>query len=470
MDIIQHIEVPSGGTTAIEFNPISGDYDDLYITLSLRSTLASNRDDIVITVNGDTGASYYHQRLIGYDGTNKTSGNGGPLTPTSTWMFVPANGAGSGVFGTISVYIKDYAFNDKYKTLAFQAAATNTNTSSWVTGLASLWWTNPNAITSLKFESRFSTGFVEYSSATLYGIRKYDTATTAPKATGGIISFDSANNNWVHTFTASGTFTPTEDITCEYLVVAGGGGGGGGDNGYPGGGGGAGGYRSSVSGESSGGGASAETPLSLTASTGYTVTVGAGGAKGVGTSGGASTNGSNGVNSTLHTITATGGGGGAAGDQSNILVSGNSGGSGGGGGTGPSAGSSGGSGTANEGYDGGSGEGAGYDYGGGGGGASAVGVSATAVIAGDGGDGVQSSITGVAIYRAGGGGGGTFNEALATGGAGGGGVGSSVVPAINAGAGLPGSGGGGGGGGDAAGTGRDSAPGGSGIVIVRYAA
>jgi hypothetical protein len=118
---------------------------------------------------------------------------------------------------------------------------------------------------------------IEYSSATLYGIRKYDTA-GSPKATGGIISFDSANNKWVHAFTASGTFTPTEDITCEYLVVAGGGGG----SQTRAGGGGAGGYRSSVSGESSGGGGSAESALSLTALTGYTVTVGAGGAGGTG--------------------------------------------------------------------------------------------------------------------------------------------------------------------------------------------
>ena len=98
-----------------------------------------------------------------------------------------------------------------------------------------------------------------------------------PKATGGTITFD--GTNWIHTFTSSGTFTPTATMNVEYLVVAGGGGGGGTTGGYSiaASGGGAGGYRTASG-------------FSVTSGTGYTVTVGAGG------TGGTSNDGANGNN------------------------------------------------------------------------------------------------------------------------------------------------------------------------------
>lgn len=449
------IELTSGGAWA--------DYTDLLLILSARSDRAAVGDFLGVVINGDSTSSNYEQRTLEGNGTSAQS-----ETRTNKYelAFVGGDSTTSNTFSSSRIYFANIN-SDSHKAISSDSAIENNGSVGSQLRVAGL-YKSSSAITSIELIPSVG-NFKQYTSATLYGIKKYNTP-SAPKATGGIISFDSLNNNWVHTFTASGTFTPTENLTAEYLVIAGGGGGGGGDNGYSAGGGGAGGYRSSVMGESSGGGASAESTLNLTASTGYTVTIGAGGAKGVGTSGGASTSGSNGGNSSFSTIIATGGGGGGAADQQNSPSAGLSGGSGGGGGTGPTSGASGGSGTANEGYDGGSAQVSGYIYAGGGGGAAAAGTDGTSTIAGDGGDGVQSSITGVAIYRAGGGGASTFNGTLAAGGSGGGGVGASVSPAINATPGLPGTGGGGGGGGDQTNTGRDSAAGGSGVVIVRYAA
>ena len=103
-------------------------------------------------------------------------------------------------------------------------------------------------------------------------------------ATGGTITTSGAYT--IHTFTSSGTLTPNQSGTVNYLVVAGGGGGGE----SLGGGGGAGGYQNST--------------LAVTA-TGLTVTVGAGGA---GAISGATAKGTNGNNSVFSTVTATGGG------------------------------------------------------------------------------------------------------------------------------------------------------------------
>ena len=71
----------------------------------------------------------------------------------------------------------------------------------------------------------------------------------------------------------------TFQFSVSWLVIAGGGAGGGSTPTYgAGGGGGAGGYRAAYASEASGGGASAESAISVTAGTSYTVTVGAGGA------------------------------------------------------------------------------------------------------------------------------------------------------------------------------------------------
>jgi hypothetical protein len=53
----------------------------------------------------------------------------------------------------------------------------------------------------------------------LYGIKAQVTPGTA-KATGGTITYDQSGNV-IHTFTSSGTFTPSEALSCDYLVVAG---------------------------------------------------------------------------------------------------------------------------------------------------------------------------------------------------------------------------------------------------------
>lgn len=252
--------------------------------------------------------------------------------------------------------------------------------------------------------------------------------------------------------------------TVESLVIAGGGGGGSNYTVYDagGGGGGAGGYRSSVVGESSGGGGPAESVITLTPRTVYTVTVGAGGAGAVTNVGG---KGANGSNSVFASITSVGGGGGGTSANSSLpdQAAGASGGSGGGATTWQSTNRSGGSGTTNQGYSGGDTNFTGTDYAGsGGGGAGAVGAANINDAGGFGGAGVSSSINGTATTRAGGGGGGYRSGSGSNGGSGGGGAGGAGG---NGTAGTVNTGGGGGG---SAGTPSNGAAGGSGLVIIRY--
>ena len=273
------------------------------------------------------------------------------------------------------------------------------------------------------------------------------------KATGGTF-MNLTDGFWVHRFMKVGTaqFTPTEDITVEYLVVGGGGGGATGGIAYGTGGGGAGGLITSVGGCYSGGGtpgtgSAPGQPVKLKAGTTYSVTVGDGGAAGA--------NGQDSVfgNSGAEFARAKGGGGGGG-----SHAAGQPGGSGGGGG---SDGGAAGAGTTNQGFAGGAG-GPG-DVGSGGGGAGGVGLPLASGV--HGGPGLANTITGNRVIYAGGGGGGNGgNGGQGSGGAGGGG-GAGAGSNGTGGAGVNGRGSGGGGGTSGAG-----GKGGSGIVIIRYKA
>jgi len=247
----------------------------------------------------------------------------------------------------------------------------------------------------------------------------------------------------VNSFTTAGSYSwiaPSSVISIEYLVVGGGGSGG---VGY-GGGGGAGGFLTGTM------------PVSVGSL--YNITVGAGGVATASNSSGAY--GNNGGNSSFSTITAVGGGGGGY-----TMKSGLAGGSGGGGGGDNGATTVGGDSdylSPKQGYDGGNGSSgnSGYERGGGGGGAGGIGGAGAHSSGGVGGVGIQSSITGTAVYYAGGGGGGSSSGGGGAGGAGGGGAAGGSSP----GNGVNGTGGGGGGR-DYYGTGST---GGSGIVVLRY--
>ena len=442
MEIIEHQELASA-QSSIVFTDIPQTFTDLVLVMSARTNRSDpNIVDVVVGKYNASTTGYSYRELFAGNSPNTNSGSNFFAGYTSI------SSATANTFGSSSLYIPNYT-----SSLAKSSSMDGVSESNGINvfrAIAANLWTGTEAIETLTLTPLVGTLFESGSSATLYGI-KSTAGTGAPKATGGIISFDAVNNKWVHAFTASGTFTPTENLTTEYLVIAGGGGGGN----DIGGGGGAGGYRSSVQGESSGRNSAAESPINLTQNTGYTVTVGAGGA-----SGAADLNGTNGSNSVFGSITSLGGGGGAH-AYLRSAGPGASGGSGGGGAIWTGTSASGGAGTSGQGFDGGSisvGSGNGH-LGAGGGGAGGAGLPVTSQgVASNGGVGISSSITGTDIFRGGGGGGAAASYGQTTGIGGLGGGGNGAYNSAGGSAGFVNTGGGGGG----------FYAGGSGIVIVRY--
>lgn len=403
----------NGSTAVFDFTSIPNTFTDIMLVISARQATGTNAIGR-LTFNGVT--TNLSSRVLAGGGSSAVSVTGTQIEPVLSYATDTAN-----TFGNISIYIPNYASTTTAKSVSVDSVSENNATAAYQRITAGL-WNSTAAINQISFTSPdgfWSTG----STASLYGVTKW--VQPAAKATGGTMVY--SGGYWYHTFTASGTFTPTAAMSADVLVVAGGGGGGRG----VGGGGGAGGLLGFAN-------------QSLTA-TGYSIVVGSGGA------GNATTYGGNGANSTFGALTAAvGGGGGGTNNLGSAEEYGRAGGSGGG----SYSGRAGGAGTAGQGNAGGSPSNVGY--GGGGGGAGAAGTGGGG---GGGGVGVNTysswataTGTGDQGYFAGGGAGGYGG----VGGLGGGGGNSDGMPNT-----------GGGGYGGKTGNGYN---GGSGIVIVRYAA
>jgi len=425
---IQTIEL-SAASPAVLFTSIPQTYDDLYLVYSIRTS--GNDDYWGLALNGST-SNFSLRSLFGTgSGVTSDTRSDGLVGNTANPNNYTAN-----TFSNGALYIPNYKSNVA-KSISNDAVTENNATEAKQRITAMLW--NPpvqSAITQIGLNAPSGMNFAQYSSASLYGIKR-DFSGQVDVASGGTIS--TSGGYTYHTFTSSGTFVANRSLQADVLVVAGGGGGGRGETqtgtNAGGGGGGAGGYLA--------------TSLSISPQS-YSVVVGSGGAGGA-----ASTSGSSGSNSSAISLAAIGGGGGGE----NSVAGGSGGSGGGGGGVGGGAGGAGTAGQGNAGGNGGSG-GSASAAGGGGAGAAAANVTAGPTA---GGAGLQW-LNGTFYAGGGGGAGYTTSAAGGTGGGGAGGLNTSTATSGTANTG----GGGGGAGIDASANSGASGSGGSGVVIIRY--
>ena len=426
----------TGTASSVTFNNIPQNFTDLVLVIN-NIISSGTGNDTALRFNDDTASNYSNTFLLG-DGTSALSGRN-PLTYADNG-YLDSN---SGSPNTRIIHLMNYANTTTFKTQVTRSSGRN---GGQVTAYVNL-WRSTSAITKILVYSNSSLSYAAGSTFNLYGI-----ASGSAKATGGTVTTD--GTYFYHTFTSSGIFTPSANLTADVLSIGGGGAGGRGGGG-------------------GGGGGAGELDLfssqSLTAQA-YPVTIGAGGSA---SSPYSPTNG--GTTSFSNLITSLGGGCGASGSQ----AAGNGGSGGGGGNDIPTAGTASGSNT----FAGGAGYTGGAPFnGGGGGGATTVGAAGTSGGGGNGGAGYTlSSISAymptlfspMTVVSSGGGGavqnGTGQNTQPGTGGTGagnGGGSGSSYTGPVNATA--PSSYGSGGGGSAGANAGNPSS-GFQGVVVVRYA-
>jgi hypothetical protein len=159
---IATVTVGSGGAASMDFTSIPSTYTDLVLKTSLRDTFASTVQIINMSFNGNT-ANFSNRNLQGNGSTASSF--------TQTRRILLSNSASStaNTFSNGDIYIPNYA-GATNKSFSADSVTENNATSSFQALDASL-WSNTAAITSITLTPD-SGSFVQYSTATLYGILK----------------------------------------------------------------------------------------------------------------------------------------------------------------------------------------------------------------------------------------------------------------------------------------------------------
>jgi hypothetical protein len=166
---IATVTVGAGGAANIEFTSIPQTYTDLAVKTSTRVDYASDtRLNLRLWFNNST-TSWSSKRLAGYD-SNQTVSSSGTASYYDRADYATAGLATANTFSSTDIYIPNYAGSTN-KSISSDTVAENNSSTSWIVNLAGGLWSNTSAITSLKIDA-VGYNFVQYSTATLYGISK----------------------------------------------------------------------------------------------------------------------------------------------------------------------------------------------------------------------------------------------------------------------------------------------------------
>lgn len=163
-EAIGTVTVGAGGASSITFSSILQTYTDLLLKLSTRSSVSGTNDYPRISFNGSS-SSQSLRALVG-NGTSVST-----YTDTLIYTSGAGNTQTANVFGNSEVYIYNYTNTGVNK--AANSLGVNENNATAVTvGTFAAQWANTAAITSITIIP-FNTGetFLQYSTATLYGIK-----------------------------------------------------------------------------------------------------------------------------------------------------------------------------------------------------------------------------------------------------------------------------------------------------------
>lgn len=150
--------VGAGGAASIDFTSIPGTYTDLCLVASLSiGSAGGTAQAMYVTINGST--STFTGRYLYGDGVNPASG--------VLARYVGSVNNSSPTFNSTSIYFPNYA-GSANKSFSVDNVTERNEASADANLIAGLWSTT-SAITSISIAAAAS--FVQYSSATLYGIK-----------------------------------------------------------------------------------------------------------------------------------------------------------------------------------------------------------------------------------------------------------------------------------------------------------
>ena len=162
--LIKTYTLGSGGGSSFDFTSIPTTFTDLCLKVSARTGDSTTQLSLYLSFNGST-SSKTDRYLIGSG--SATAAGGGALNRV-TWGL---NGGSttSNTFGNSEIYIPNY-LSSNYKSYSADGVLENNATAAGA-GLTAGLWSNTAAINQVTVTPE-SGSFVQYSSASLYGILK----------------------------------------------------------------------------------------------------------------------------------------------------------------------------------------------------------------------------------------------------------------------------------------------------------
>jgi hypothetical protein len=155
--------VGSGGAASIDFTSIPSTYTDLVLKISARTTRSNYTDAISLSLNGVS----TNQTSLYLEGNGSSTASG---SLTSFRTIASSATATASTFGNSEYYIPNYAGSNNKSASSDGVSENNaSDASAWL--VANL-WSQTAAITSISVTDLNSATFVQYTTATLYGIKK----------------------------------------------------------------------------------------------------------------------------------------------------------------------------------------------------------------------------------------------------------------------------------------------------------
>ena len=148
----------------MSFTSIPATYTDLCVKVSARQGTSSA---VKIQFNSDTSTSNYQQRRLYGNGSTATSDSSTSLGYINA-IGINTSNYTANTFGNLELYIPNYAGSTN-KSVSADTVNENNATEAFATFTAGL-WTQTSAITAITLTA-FAGDFVQYSTATLYGIK-----------------------------------------------------------------------------------------------------------------------------------------------------------------------------------------------------------------------------------------------------------------------------------------------------------
>ena len=153
------VTVGAGGAAYVEFASIPSTYTDILIKLSTRSDNAGVYNGVQITLNG---ASVTGRRL-GME-------NSATYSDTTPYPYSNAAGSTASTFANTEIYIPNYASTTTYKSISVDSVSENNASNNGMDFVAALYSAN-TAVSTVRVTPGAS-NFVQYTTASLYGISK----------------------------------------------------------------------------------------------------------------------------------------------------------------------------------------------------------------------------------------------------------------------------------------------------------